>query len=314
MSISEFFVEHGLNSGEDFNDWMDNYAHRYEGQANYARRPYQPRVFGLDASKEFENSTTASEPLDESKLDHFAKAGGWYKLGTKKSEAPMASYYDNGMKLDFVLSTGTVGSYRDVRGTRTEVFRCVIDIHQAQAIFQNPHSPPTAAEPRVQISGLEGVVNQVQQDTPVHFTGLALVAQQDAATHQGLLDEYRLDDLATTHGWNKLSTETSQAAMASYSRQDMRLNFWLSTGTVGSYLDHPHQGKTQLFRREVDMAQAEEIFQNPRVHTGAGYQRHGAAKSEEKRVIKGKKSRKRQRGPCRNGGQCTRADCWFDHP
>jgi hypothetical protein len=292
MSISEFFVDHGLNSGEDFNDWMDNYGYGQDcdgQQGYYVRRPYEPPVFGLDVSK-LKNSTKASEPLDESKLDHFAKAGGWYKLGTRKSEAPMASYYGNGMKLDFGLSTGTVGSYRDSRsGPRTEVFRCVIDgIHQAQAIFQNPHSPPTADEPRVQISGLEVVVKQEKETLSMGSK------DQDETPKIFLLDESGLDGMATTHDWNKISTDTSQAAMASYSRQDMRLNFWLSTGTVGSYLDHPQQGKTQLFRREVDMQQANEIFQNPRVHTGAGYQRreHAQKRKSHQKEPKGKRARR----------------------
>jgi hypothetical protein len=316
MSVSEFFVDHGLNSGEDYDDWMDNYAYIYEGQAYNGRsRSYQPPVFGLDASK-LENTTTALEPLDESKLDHFAKAGGWYKLWTKKNEAPMASYYgDHGMKLDFALSSGTVASYTDRPmgrcGERSEVYRCVIDIHQAEAIFQNPRSPPTAAaEPTVQISS--------QQETS--FLGSK---DQEETSKTATLNESGLDGMAVTHGWTKLSTETSQAPMTSYSFQDTRLNFWLSTGTVGSYLDHPSQGKTQLFRRQVDMQQAEEIFQNPRVHTGAGYQRCAAkptsvGKPEEKRARrkgrKGKGGRKRKRGPCRNGSQCTRAGCWFDHP
>ena len=54
-------------------------------------------------------------------------------------------------------------------------------------------------------------------------------------------------------------------------RDGIRLNFWLSTGTVGSYLDHPRQGKTQLFRRQISMSDASEIFNNPRQHTGKGY-------------------------------------------
>jgi hypothetical protein len=168
---------------------------------------------------------------------------------------------------------------------------------------------------------------QEEAQPPVYFSGLAVV-QQDTATRQGL-DENRLDGLATTHGWKKLSTETSRAAMTSYSRQDMRLNFWLSTGTVGSYLDHPHQGKTQLFRREVDMKQAEDIFVNPRVHTGAGYQRREHDKKrkspqvepEERRACRyGSNCHKRDcqfahtRGPCRFGSKCNRAGCWFDHP
>jgi len=51
----------------------------------------------------------------------------------------------------------------------------------------------------------------------------------------------------------------------------IRINVYWTTGTVGTCLDHPRQGKTQLFRRNVDLSTLREIFKNPRVHTGAGY-------------------------------------------
>jgi cold shock CspA family protein len=89
------------------------------------------------------------------------------------------------------------------------------------------------------------------------------------------LNESDLDCKADVHGWEKLDTVASQAPMASYSRAGVRLNFWLSTGTVGSYLDHPRQGKSQLFRREITMNAADALFENPRQHTGVGYHRRG---------------------------------------
>lgn len=85
------------------------------------------------------------------------------------------------------------------------------------------------------------------------------------------LDNEMLDSIARSHGYEILDTSSSTTPMASYRRHDVRLNFWLSTGTVGSYLEHPRQGKTQLFRRNVDMSEAPEIFENPRKHTGRGY-------------------------------------------
>lgn len=48
----------------------------------------------------------------------------------------------------------------------------------------------------------------------------------------------------------------------------IRINIFWTTGTVGTCLDHPRQGKTQLFRRHVDLSTLREIFKNPRVHTG----------------------------------------------
>ena len=52
---------------------------------------------------------------------------------------------------------------------------------------------------------------------------------------------------------------------------NIRINVYWTTGTVGTCLDHPRQGKTQLFRRNVDLSSLRAIFQNPRTHTGSGY-------------------------------------------
>jgi hypothetical protein len=51
------------------------------------------------------------------------------------------------------------------------------------------------------------------------------------------------------------------------------INVYWTTGTVGTCLIHLRQGKTQLFRRNADIAVLREIFRNPRVHTGSGYHR-----------------------------------------
>ena len=52
-----------------------------------------------------------------------------------------------------------------------------------------------------------------------------------------------------------------------------RINIYWTTGTIGACVSHPRQGKTQLFRRDVDALQLRFIFKNPRVHTGSGYYR-----------------------------------------
>ena len=73
------------------------------------------------------------------------------------------------------------------------------------------------------------------------------------------------------NGWTQIGK--IENGMLSFRQGDTgyRLNFWLTSGTVGSYLDHPKQGKTQLFRRKVTFGGALELFQNPRKHTGTGY-------------------------------------------
>ena len=123
--------------------------------------------------------------------------------------------------------------------------------------------------------------------------------QNQPRARNHVLDEDDLDQLALSNGYQILDASSSTAPMASYRKGAVRLNFWLSTGTVGSYLEHPRQGKTQLFRRDVTMMEAEGIFVNPRMHTGRGYQyaRNGGG----------------GRGLCRYRDRCYRPDCWFDH-
>ena len=90
-------------------------------------------------------------------------------------------------------------------------------------------------------------------------------SSQRRAAKAFVLNQSELDSLAQTCGWEILDASSSEAPMASYFRKEdgTRLNFWLTTGTVGSYLDHPRQGKTQLFRRKIDMSQASELFTIP---------------------------------------------------
>jgi hypothetical protein len=53
---------------------------------------------------------------------------------------------------------------------------------------------------------------------------------------------------------------------------DVRINSYYTTGTVGTALYHPVQGRTQLFRKKVQtQEQLSAIFANPRIHTGKGY-------------------------------------------
>ena len=67
----------------------------------------------------------------------------------------------------------------------------------------------------------------------------------------------------------------------------MQLNVWCSTGTIGSYLNHPQRGKSQLFRREIyDHRDLREVFENPRVHGHGGYyerQQHSQQQAEWQR-------------------------------
>jgi hypothetical protein len=170
------------------------------------------------------------------------------------------------------------------------------------------------------------------------FSGFAIgIVRSDAASSSSWpLNEYELDYLGASLGWDKVYDLPLQPPMASYQKESIRLNFWLSTGTVGSYLEHPRQGKTQLFRRDISMSDARSVFENPRTHTGAGYHRRQEMPPQEQQrrlplCLNGVACTRRGcrfyhphgtqgshgrggRGPCRNGQSCTRSDCWFDHP
>lgn len=54
---------------------------------------------------------------------------------------------------------------------------------------------------------------------------------------------------------------------------NVRINVWRKgdSYTVGTYMDHPKKGKTQLFRRNCDENLVKKLLKNPRLHTGLGY-------------------------------------------
>eukprot|EP00164_Ancoracysta_twista_P001295 GFYU01001696.1.p1 GENE.GFYU01001696.1~~GFYU01001696.1.p1 ORF type:complete len:212 (-),score=35.29 GFYU01001696.1:420-1055(-) len=87
-------------------------------------------------------------------------------------------------------------------------------------------------------------------------------------------DDDDAEDLARRHGWQYLDHDNHQCLIrfGKHVGDDRFLiSCWWSTGTVGTYLKHPRQGKTQLFRKKVGRSVLGQIFSNPRHHTGTGY-------------------------------------------
>ena len=79
--------------------------------------------------------------------------------------------------------------------------------------------------------------------------------------------------------------ETSRVVAFLSSADNTRFNIYYTTGTVATYLLHPRQGKTQLFRRNVSLGLLKEIFQTPRIHTDFGYhRRHDGIELQRKRA------------------------------
>ncbi|OEU08731.1 hypothetical protein FRACYDRAFT_164906, partial [Fragilariopsis cylindrus CCMP1102] len=53
----------------------------------------------------------------------------------------------------------------------------------------------------------------------------------------------------------------------------VKLDWFYTTATVKTILEHPSTGRNQLFRNTVTSDQFVQIMTNPRVHTDRGYRR-----------------------------------------
>jgi hypothetical protein len=94
----------------------------------------------------------------------------------------------------------------------------------------------------------------------------------------------------TTFGWTFTGSAES-SAVEFFEKDSVKLDWYYTTGTVKTSLDHPTQGKkTQLFGAKVDAATFRQILQNPRHHTGQRYHTNN-------------RSRNRRRGSGGGGGR-----------
>ncbi len=84
----------------------------------------------------------------------------------------------------------------------------------------------------------------------------------------------QLASLGKKHGWKVIDWQ-GNLSMLSMWKDEVRLNVYTSTMTVATCLNHPKQGKTQLFRKNVTIDELEAIYQNPRIHTNKGYKKKG---------------------------------------
>lgn len=76
--------------------------------------------------------------------------------------------------------------------------------------------------------------------------------------------------LAKSNDWELLDDQPDNV-MVSFYKPEMRINVWYTKMTVATCINHPKQGKTQLFRKNVSMGLLDKIFKNPRIHTFKGY-------------------------------------------
>lgn len=85
----------------------------------------------------------------------------------------------------------------------------------------------------------------------------------------------RVREIAKRYDYHEIDLQEINK-MISFKRDDIRINVYYTTMTVGTCLKHPKQGKTQLFRRNVTWELMEKLFNTPRQHTGVGYHRKGS--------------------------------------
>lgn len=79
-----------------------------------------------------------------------------------------------------------------------------------------------------------------------------------------------LQFLAEVYGWS-LEWHKPEYAEVYFRREGCGLTIWYSKMTVRTALTHPQMGDTQMYRKRVDMALMEALFDNPRTHTNKGY-------------------------------------------
>jgi hypothetical protein len=87
----------------------------------------------------------------------------------------------------------------------------------------------------------------------------------------------KIEELANANNYFRLDYQDN-IGMVSYSNGAVRTNIYLSKMTVSTGLNHPKQGKTQMFRKNVTLVELAKIFENPRVHTNKGYKKKKDAK------------------------------------
>jgi hypothetical protein len=93
---------------------------------------------------------------------------------------------------------------------------------------------------------------------------------------------------ANQFGWKNISTNIV-TKLVSYAKiidnNAVRIDIYYTTMTVTVSLKHPKKDKTQLHRRNVTDKELEDIFKNPRTHTGKGYYTRPGTGKKKRRYL-----------------------------
>ncbi|KAG2424015.1 hypothetical protein HXX76_014840 [Chlamydomonas incerta] len=90
---------------------------------------------------------------------------------------------------------------------------------------------------------------------------------------QAPFQTYGRDAAPEQAGW-QYTGHNSNSRVAFYENPSgVKMDYYYTTGTVKTSMDHPARGSTQLFRRDLSDNQYNAVLDNPRTHTGQGYYR-----------------------------------------
>ena len=103
----------------------------------------------------------------------------------------------------------------------------------------------------------------------------SIVPGIDTGSRMVVFDSDTVIAQARSQQWNNFRFDRGDGQKIFLERhmqgQRFEMHVWCTSGTVGTFLDHPHQGPTQLFRRNLDWSGLRRVLHNPRAHTGEGY-------------------------------------------
>jgi hypothetical protein len=121
-------------------------------------------------------------------------------------------------------------------------------------------------------------------DTDTLMEGDSTEQQPVAPRYNGIRPDYQGKHISiqdypdpTEYGWT--FTGSVEASCVEFFEKKMnngglvKLDFYYTTGTIKTVLDHPTSGRNQLFRALVTPEQYKAVLENPRVHTDQGYRR-----------------------------------------
>jgi hypothetical protein len=114
--------------------------------------------------------------------------------------------------------------------------------------------------------------SELKKDKEEEDTNIPSHVRNDVNLYRKLSD---IKSAAVKHGWKEIAFQPANK-MISFTKKFpvegvVRLNFYYTTGTVGTCMNHPTKGKTQLFRKNLGRSQMLKLFENPRMHTARGY-------------------------------------------